>query len=247
MTLTDLGLLGAAVLFGFAVQTALGFGGGMITLSLAALWMPIQSVVPLIVPLSIVQSANVLLRERAHVAWRPLLRIMAPTMLVGLVVGLGLATMLAEHDAVLRRAYGGLVIALALHSLWRASRADDEAGRAPRRVVAIVASSVAGVVHGLFGTGGPPLAFAAHALGLRRDAFRTTLLITFLGINTVMVVVFVADARLQADHAVPLAALSAAVLVAVPVGRWLARRLPEAGFRRAVYGLLLLTGLSLLR
>lgn len=249
MDVTDLGLLCAAVVLGFAIQTALGFGGGMVSLSLAALWMPVQAAVPLIAPLSIVQSIAVLQREHGHIAWRPLLRIIAPTLGTGFVVGLLLATRLAEHDAVLRKIYGGLVIALALAGLrtaWRStpSQADDSP---PQRTAAAVAGVVAGVVHGLFATGGPPLAWAAHFLGLRKDGFRTTLLATFLVVNTVMVIVLVADARLRSEQALPLATLVIAGLVAVPVGRTLAQRLPEAGFRRAVYGLLLLIGLLLLR
>lgn len=243
----DLALLSVTVLFGFAVQTALGFGGGLITLSLAASWMPIDEVVPFIVPLSIVQSSTVLYRERAHVAWRPLLRMIAPAMLGGLAVGVVLATILAEHDAVLRQCYGGFVILMALHGLVQAPLREDEATPAPRRGVAIAASLTAGIVHGMFATGGPPLAYAAHCLRLRKDAFRTTLLITFLGVNSVMLVLLVANARLGLDDTPPLAGLVAAAAVAVPTGRWLARRLPEATFRRAVYGMLLLIGLSLLR
>lgn len=252
MDVTDLGLLCAAVVLGFSIQTALGFGGGMVSLSLAALWMPVQAAVPLIAPLSIVQSIAVLRREHGHIAWRPLLRIIAPTMGTGFVVGLLLATRLAEHDALLRRLYGGLVIALSLAGLLLSQRPAAaqvvEAGTSPlRRVAASLAGFVAGVVHGLFATGGPPLAWAAHFLELRKDAFRTTLLATFLVVNTVMVIVLVADARLGAGQALPLAMLVTAGLAAVPVGRSLSRRLPEAGFRRAVYGLLLLIGLLLLR
>jgi uncharacterized protein len=251
MDVTDLGLLWAAVVLGFSIQTALGFGGGIVALSLGALWMPVQTAVPLIAPLSIVQSLAVLRHEHGHIAWRPLLRIIAPTLGTGFVVGLLLATRLAEHDALLRKIYGGLVIVLALAGLgtsWRSTAAQAVAdGSPPQRVAASLASLVAGVVHGLFATGGPPLAWAAHFLGLRRDAFRTTLLATFLAINTVMVVVLVADARLRSAQALPLAMLVIAGLVAVPVGRWLARQLPEAWFRRAVYGLLLLIGLLLLR
>lgn len=247
MPITDLLLLCVAVLLGFSVQTALGFGGGLIALSLAASWMPIQSVVPLIVPVSIVQSSTVLLREHAHVAWRPLLRIIAPAMLVGLAAGVGLASVLGEHDTLLRRIYGGFVIALALPSLLRTLPISAEADPTPQRLVATVAALAAGVVHGMFVTGGPPLAYAAHALRLRKDAFRTTMLLTFLGVNAVMLVIFVAEARLGTQQLTPLGALVTMAVLAVPTGRWLARQLPEASFRRAVYGLLLLVGLSLLR
>ncbi|MCX4243753.1 sulfite exporter TauE/SafE family protein [Paraliomyxa miuraensis] len=233
-----------AVLLGFSVQTALGFGGGLISLSLAALWMPIDEVVVLIAPLSIGQSLAVLLTEREHVAWRPLLRTLVPAMLVGMTAGLWLATVLAGRDELLRRAYGGLVIVLALQNLWpRSSREDDP----PRVALAIVAALAAGVMHGVFATGGPPLAYAAHCLRLQRDAFRTTLMTIFLGTNAIMVVAFVSQGRLRAEHGSSVLGLLLAIAVSVPLGRWLARRLPEAGFRRAVYALLLLVGASLLR
>lgn len=245
----SLALLALAMFLGFSVQTALGFGAGLISLSLAALWMPIQEVVPFIAVLSVLQSTAVLVGEREHVAWRPLLRTLAPMMALGIAAGLWLATVLVEHDALLRRAYGGLVIALALPGLWPPSSAHDAAPIPTRggRTRAIVASSIAGVVHGLFATGGPPLAYAAHCLGLQRDAFRTTLITLFIGANVIMVVIFVGQGRLRAEHAPPLLGLLGAAVIAIPVGRWLARCLPEASFRRAVYGMLLITGLSLLR
>jgi uncharacterized membrane protein YfcA len=242
---TSLALLCAAVLLGFSIQSALGFGGGILSLSLAALWMPVQDAVPLIGPLSIVQSVALLVREHEHVAWRSLLRIIAPTMGVGFAVGLWLAGQLEGYDVALRRTYGVVVLLLAVQGLWPSPAADDAAP--PRRLAGALGSLAAGVVHGLFATGGPPLAWAAHCLRLRKDAFRTTLLGTFLAVNTVMVVVFVASGRLRDEHVVPLGTLAAVVLLAVPLGRALARRAPEAAFRRAVYGLLLLMGLSLLR
>lgn len=237
--------LAVAVLLGFSVQTALGFGGGLLSMALAAQWMPIQAIVPLLVPLSVAQSIAVLATERQHVAWRPLLRLVVPAMSVGLVVGLWLATLLAEHDPLMRRVYGGLVIALALPGVWPRSSAAPRSS-APRRARAAMASVISGIVHGLFATGGPPLAYAAHCLGLERDAFRTTLMSTFLGINVVMVIVMVAQGRLRAEQAPALTVLIAAVVIAVPLGRAMARRLPEATFRRAVYGMLLLIGVSLL-
>lgn len=151
--------LAVAVLLGFSVQTALGFGGGLLSMALAAQWMPIQAIVPLLVPLSVAQSIAVLATERQHVAWRPLLRLVVPAMSAGLVVGLWLATLLAEHDPLMRRVYGGLVIALALPGVWPRSSAAPRSS-APRRARAAVASVISGIVHGLFATGGPPLAYA---------------------------------------------------------------------------------------
>ena len=74
--------LGLFILAGFTLEAITGFGGTVIALALGALWLPIGTLVPLLVPLSMALGLAMAWRHRGHIdhtcsgawccpAWRP--------------------------------------------------------------------------------------------------------------------------------------------------------------------------------
>lgn len=246
MTPAELGFLGAIVLLASTVQSALGFGASLIIVSLGALRLPIAQLLPVLVPLSCVATTTIVVVDRAHVDRRLLLRRILPLMAPGVVVGGLLAHRLADDAA--RRAYGVLVVLLAAHALWTLLRpqAPDAPARPPRASDAACVA-MAGLVHGVYATGGPLLVYVVDRLQLSPRVFRATLAGVWLSLNLLLTAGFAAAGRLDLGTLACSAALLPALGLGLALGHRVHTGLDRRTLRGLVLGLLLVAGVSLAR
>ena len=237
--------LSLIVLVAMLVEAWLGFGAMVVTVAAGALVMPLDQLLPIVVPLNLLLSSVILLRGARHVNLRLLLRRVLPAMGLGLPLGMALARVV--DGAAAKTWFALLVILLAALELWRSLGRSATTATAPLRPAwSIVLLVAAGVVHGLFATGGP---LAVYVLGREvtdKRVFRATLAALWLVLNSVLVAGWWVAGR----YAMPVLHLAALLLPALVVGLAFGElahgRLPERGFRIAVYGLLLVSGLFLL-
>ena len=238
-------LIGMALIvaLGFLVQAVAGFGNGVVCVTLGAQFLTIPEVVALMVPLSVSQTGWLVWRDRARLD-RPLLaRRILPLMGVGTVLGLGLSGWLGARDE-LRVAFGALVVGLALRELWRLRSADAPVPPVPR-AVAHASMLGAGLLHGLYGTGGPLLVYALGRELPDRRVFRATLCAVWLALNLVLIGGFIVQGRYGQEHLVWLPVLFVAMGLGTWAGDWLHERVSPHAFRVGVYGLLLVAALAL--
>ncbi len=247
----DLAWCAAVVVVAFAVQGALGFGASLLALALCAWRLPIHELLPVLVPLNCLATALIVALDRAHVARRLLLGRLFPLMVPGVVAGALLAG--RAGDATLRRLYGLVVVVLAVHGLARLLRGRPAgapaAGEAPGAPVQLGRGGAwvvaAGVVHGVFATGGPLVVLALDRLGLDPRAFRGTLACLWLALNGLLVATYAAQGRLDANTLALSAALVPALAAGLALGHALHTRLDAVRLRLAVLGLLVVAGLQL--
>jgi uncharacterized membrane protein YfcA len=244
-----------AALFGvvataFAVESTLGFGAMVVTVTLGSLVLPIESLLPAFVPLNIAISLYLTVRYRASVDWPLLLRGVLPWMVAGL--PLGLLVVRALGSGRLKTALGVLVVALAALELNRVRRNRARPGDAPppapaREYPAVRAGLLflAGAVHGAFATGGPLTVYVTGRALADKSRFRATLSALWLVLNTALVAGYAVVGTLNAASARLSGALAAAPLVGLAAGEWLHRRVPVVAFRVLVFGVLLAVGVVL--
>jgi uncharacterized membrane protein YfcA len=230
--------LAALVLVAFTVEAALGFGATVVTVALGAFLAPIDAVLPAFVPLNVVLSAYLVGRYRRDVDRRLLFRRVAPFMGLGLPFGLLLFRSLGS--ARLTLALGVFVVILAAVELLR--RGGKAGGPPPGKLVGPLLLVAAGVIHGMFATGGP---LAVYVVGreLRDKArFRATLSALWLALNVVLVATYAASGKLGGSTLLVSAALAPGLAGGLVVGEWAHRRVPEHVFERLVFALLLCAG-----
>lgn len=213
----------------------------MITLALGIHLFSLPELLPVFVPLGLFVSTWLVLRGRGFVDHRLLLRRILPWMGLGLVVGLAIFER-ASHE-LLRRAFAVFVVALAAVELWRLAR-EGQVAREVSRPAATAALLGAGVMHGMFSTGGPLLVWALGKSLPDKRAFRATLSCVWLVLGTALCVAYAARGRLDAASLRATATLLPVLVVAIAAGEWAHHRLDEHRFRVLVYALLLATGAS---
>jgi len=235
-------LLIVIVTLAYAAQTAAGFGATVLAVTVGSFFMPIPELVPLLVPLSLAQTLWVGFRHRKQVDYTYLLSRILPLMGVGMLVGFySLSEMGGD---MLKLAFALMILVLSVRELL-AMRGGKHGG-AGSAVSEIAALLGAGVVHGIYATGGPLLVYAASRRPMDKGTFRSTLIVVWLPLNAVLCLQLIIAGRLTATEAPTVGML----LLTLPLGVWLGERLhnrvDEGNFRRMVFSLLLFAGLAML-
>jgi len=233
--------LGVFILLAYTLEAMTGFGSVVIALSLGALLLPIDQLLPVLVPLNIGMTGYLAWRYRHLIDRNLLLGTVLPGMLVGTLAGYALLPWL---DAALsKQLFGLLVIWFAGRELWRLFRAS--AAPRPRRWQTRLITLAAGISHGLFASGGPLLVYALTGTDLDKTRFRATLIGVWFILNSLLTLAFLLDGRLL--PALPqVAAYAPLLLVGIWLGEHLHHRISERYFRLGIYLLLLVAGALLL-
>ena len=229
------------VALAFAAEATTGFGATVIALALGIHLYPLGELLPVFVPLGLFVSSWLALRGRAHVAKRLLLGRILPWM--GLGLALGLVLFERASGEVLRRAFGAFVVALAALELWRLAREST----APRELPPPAATAAllgAGVMHGMFSTGGPLLVWALGRSIPDKRAFRATLSCVWLVLGSALTTAYTLGGRVDLGTLQATGALLPILAVSIAAGEWAHHRLDERRFRVLVYGLLFASGAS---
>lgn len=238
----------AVVALAFAVESAIGFGATLITVTLGAFFYPIESILPAFVPVNVILSLYLSSRYYKHIAWRFLLFRMAPLMALGLPVGRWLFSNLGSER--LRAAFGLFVAVLSLIELRRlfskqSAEQNTEAKTSKLTLVDSFFLLLGGVVHGAFATGGPMAVYVSGKTISDKSEFRSTLSALWLLLNTVVVASYAFEGRLDRTIASTSAMMLAPLLGGMLVGELAHKYVPTELFKRAVFILLLVAGIVL--
>lgn len=242
MSLVPCALFAAIVLLAYTAQAITGFGSTVISITLAALFLPIPFIMPIAVALNIPFCGWLLWRDRSEIDWALLRREVLPLMTLGVVAGAASSTALADVN--LKQPFGGLVLLLAGLELWRLYHRIEHRPAPALRQALVLAS---GFTQGLYASGGPLLAAALAGSGLAKSVLRASLLMVWMVSNIGLSVNFVAGGR----YSLEMAWATLWLLPVTALGLWLGDRLhdrvEERQFRLLINLLLLVSGVALLK
>ncbi|MGB3815093.1 MAG: TSUP family transporter [Shinella sp.] len=226
------------------VQTLTGFAFGLLLMGGLALTglVPLPEAAIVVSLLTLANAVVVLARGWRDIAARPFLLSLAGGLPM-VVAGYALLTLLASSSLSMLRLILGLAIIVSSLQLIRRPSPLAQPSGGPAFVFF---GGLGGVMGGLFSTAGPPLVFQFYRQPLPHRVIRETLVAIF-SLNSLFRLGLVAVHGDWHNHALLWAA---AGLPAVLVSTYLARRWPPAlsarTLRFAAFGLLLLSGVSLI-
>ncbi len=229
-------ILGVIALGAFATEGAIGFGSTVLAASLGAQLVPLEILLPAFVPLNFVLSSWLLGRGFSAVNWRMLAVEVAPAVGIGAVIGLALFHLPAKD--LFAFGFGVFVVGLAVLQLAR------PADKPLARYLQWLLLGLGGVVHGLFGTGGPMIVYVVRRRIPDKRVFRATLAVLWLVLNTALLVNY-ATAGLYSRttfHATGVLALT--LVPGLFLGERIHHALDGARFERVVWLVLLVAGLA---
>ena len=227
------------LLTAYVIRGITGFGSGLISVPLLALFLPLQFVVPLILLLDFTASLVIGGLHFKRVQWNEI-GVLIPFGIVGVILGTTLLVKLPAEPMLL--ALAAFVFAFAVRSLL-----NLHGERPASRLWAVPASLTGGTVGALFGTGGPPyVIYLTHRIRDKSDLRATFSALFFFEGITRIASFLVAGLLLTAKVWVVYLIALPLVLGALYLGGRVHVGLSPVQMTRLVGGLLLVSSLSLL-
>lgn len=236
-------IIALIMLLAYTGDAMVGFGSSVIAVTLGALVCPIEPLIPVIVPTQIAVNGFIAVRHRSHIDRRLLLGRILPLMTLGGAIGLAIFPYI--NGPALKIIFGIMVALftareLAVHLL------SGKSGNAMGEIQACLWQLAAGVIHGVYATGGPALVYSLTGKTLPKSVFRATLCSVWTIMNILLTMAFWADGRVNVETLT----LSACILPAAPLGILLGGRLhdrvSERDFRVVAFSILLAAACALI-
>lgn len=230
----------AAILFmAYFIRGITGFGSGLISVPLLALYLPLTFVVPLILLLDFTASLVIGGFNRQRVQWREVL-ILIPFGVIGVLVGTHLLVNMPQTPMLIALAI--FVFLFAIKSLL-----NMQGGKPISQFWAAPAALTGGTVGALFGTGGPPyVIYLSHRIHDKSE-LRATFSALFFTEGLTRIISFLVAGLLMSRE------IWIAYVLALPImlgmlylGGRVHLGLSTAQMTRLVGGLLLVSSMSLL-
>jgi uncharacterized membrane protein YfcA len=245
--LTEILLCGLTVFLSFTLEVVTGFGGTVMAVSFVTALLGMHKGVVVLTLVAIIPQLSVVIRERSRIDWKNYL-IIAGLMLPFLFVGRMLQS--AADTAVLKRILACFIIAVSAFRLIRyfslMRKKEEQDGETKVRWYSYLALVGAGVIHGMFSSGGPLAIVYASSAVKEKDSFRSTMCLLWVTLNTILVVSYIADGSLNAEIGRTILCLVPFVAAGIIAGNLIVRRVNEKVFSLVVYICLLVTGVIML-
>ena len=170
-----------------------------------------------------------------HINWKELLK-MSAVMLVGMFAGIQIFR-IVKSENILLTIYGIIIVVVALKNLCIHTEK-----KLPDLILWIVLI-LAGIIHGMFVSGGALLVVYSAAKIKDKHAFRATVAAVWVGLNSMMLVqqLWAGQIDLQLSGLTLAACIPA--LIGLVLGNRLHERISQTGFLRLTYVLLLISGI----
>ena len=239
---SDLFLILAAVAFGFLVKGVAGFGGPLLAVPIIASTLGVEHAVVVVSVGNLISNLMMLWEHRTGFAdTRALLVRLLAAGAAGTVVGTMLLTRLDNRPLAL--AVAALVLGYIAVSI---ARPDFRMDSAQGLKLAWPIGAFGGLVHGATGSSAPVFGTFLHSLRLARSSFVFALTSPFLIFGSIQVVTLFVLGAFTPERTTQALWAILPVLVAIPVGSRIARRLNQRAFERIVMALLAFVAIRLL-
>ncbi len=219
-----------------------GFGTIIITITLAAHIYPIKTLLPILVPLTLLANLYILLRHYKYINTLVLYKIILPFMAIGLFIGIG-----AFHffqGELLKKILGILVILLSISELYKLfSKSSSLTPLSKLKSTGYII--FAGIAQGIYASGGPLLVYAINKLNLSKSVFRSTLSAVWLIMNTIITLSYIITGKMTLETSRFSIMLLPAMVIGLFVGEILHQRIDEKSFKICVNVLLFAAGIIL--
>ena len=238
-------ILALIVLLAQTVETVSGFGSTVIAVTLGVHILPLSILVPTLVMLNLVLSSYLVSRYFYKIDTRLLTRRILPWMLLGLAIGVWVFS--AVDGPTLRYVLGFLVVVFSAVEFVKLYRAEAHSLSIPLPDwLAKLTLIGAGLIHGIYASGGPLLVYYASRLQWRKGIFRSTLSAVWLTLNITLVISYLLTGKITTEVVSMWLVLLPMVPAGIILGEKLHNWINEKNFRLAVYGLLMMAGATLL-
>ena len=219
------------------IQGITGFAGTVLAMPFAIMIYGIDVAKPSLTILALLAGLLIAVRGYRHIVWKEFFKILV-VMFIGVFIGEYIYSFLKTE--LLRQIFSVFVIAVALMGLL---------GKKNRELPDLALDLIlllAGVIHGMFVSGGPLLIVYAVKKLPEKNQFRTTVSMIWVALD-IYLIIKQAMAGLMTNFTLSVTLWSVpALLIGVFIGNRMAAKMSQEAFLKLSYILLIISGVSLL-
>ena len=224
-----------------------GFAGTVLAMPFSIRLVGYEVAKPILNVLGILSGLYVFAGNRKQVEWKEVCKIVG-IMTVGILGGIFIKGLFAGKQAILYKLLGLFVIALAVLGLVKVFEGEKTKTENEQRFSRwnYILLPLAGIVHGIFVSGGPLLISYLTTRIKDKDRFRATISTVWIFLNTVILLDDIRSGYWTKE-------LLEVQMISVPflfagmfIGGCLVKRMSQKKFMKITYVLLIISGLSLL-
>jgi uncharacterized membrane protein YfcA len=233
----QLGCVMGVMFFSSLTRSTFGFGEALVAVPLLALILKVETASALVAICSVCNSFLIMATSRNSTDWRG-----AGWLIVSSLAGIPVGVYVLIHvpETLVKRLLASVVIGFALFSLTRFRKRNLSGD-----YWAIPFGFAGGLLGGAYNTSGPPLVIYGTLRGWTPEQFRATLQAVFLTNAFAILSMHYSAGLWSSDVVGYLWWVVPTLLLAVPLGFWLNRRIHPEHFQRWLYALLLGLGIML--
>ncbi|UCH23915.1 MAG: sulfite exporter TauE/SafE family protein [Deltaproteobacteria bacterium] len=235
--------LACFVWLSYTTQATTGFGSTIIAVTLGAILYPIQFLLPILVPLDIVVNAFVVIRHQRYVDRQILFKTIIPIMGIGLFIGIAAFNIL--HGRLLKKLFGLLVVGLSVRELQRLLK-NKPPQFATSKFISRLYIFSAGIIQGIYASGGPLLVYAMNRLNLPKSIFRSTISALWLIANIILTASYIVADKMNWVSLKYFGLLLPVIIIGIIAGEKLHAVINEHAFKIIVFVLLLGAGFPII-
>lgn len=221
----------------YTVEGITGFAGTMLAMPVSMMIIGVREAKLALNIVTLMVSVLICIKTHKHINVKELIKIIL-LMLIGLVIGLWMFQVLPVSG--LAYIYGIFIVIIAIRGLFVKQQKNHT------KIVLIGIVLLAGVVHGLFLSGGSLLVIYAVIVLKDKSVIRATLTPVWLVLNTIILVQDIYFKRFTPHVVLLLVWCVIPIVAAVFLGDWLHKKVSQQFFVKLTYALLILSGLSLI-
>ena len=235
-------LIGAVVFVAYIVRGMSGFGTSLVAIPILVFILPLHTAVPLMTLIGLSVTVILGIRDRQHVRWDEMLRLLPPT-LIGVFAGIYLFSALDAR--LMQRLLGGFIVIYACYMI--ASQFIATQTKTCSRRWAWPAGFGSAFVDSMFGGGGGPLVVIyMHRRGYDPVTFRSTLAVLWLVELVVRVGGYAVGGYYRWSLVLTAILLLPVMWLGNRTGEAISRRMSQRMFARLIAGVLFASGVSLM-
>lgn len=231
----------AIILFLAHLQEGItGFGCAVLSIPFLAMLLGLDVAVQMMMMLGWCSSLLIVLDSRKHIVWKEFARI---TTLVGLGLPFGILAAKSVPQSTLKWVLAGFMVAVGAQGLVVQFGNKPVPKMTPRtRLLTSLFLPLGGVIHGVFGTGGPLIVIYAARAITDKTLFRVTLSMMWFVMASLMTGHWIADSSLKPGVLGLVACCVPITITAIHLGNKAHYRVNDLAFRKVVYSVLIASG-----
>lgn len=225
------------VILAMFIQALVGFGGNPIAMPFGILLVGVGVAKPVMTILACLSGILVMITDFKYINWKELFK-MTSVMLVGMALGIWAFGALSLHFLLI--AYAAVVLAIGLKKLLFPSKRDAPV------VIQAAALGIAGIMQGLFVSGGSFLAVYSVARLKDKREFRATSNAVWAVLNVVLIISYLFDGTLTNEVLITCGICLIPVFFSTWIAGLLCKHINQQVFLKITYLILIASGAVLL-